>query len=180
MDCQLTVLMTVYNGSPYLRTAIESILQQTYRDFRFLIIDDGSTDDTRDIVWSYDDERIELLCLSRNLGQTAALNIGVRHISTPWIARMDADDYSAPTRLEEQMRVLEADHSLGCLGTFAWWFRDDPKTIGAIHTKPERHADIKRALLVGSPIIHGSIMVSRTALLDVGGYNERYRYSADL
>lgn len=180
MSCRLTVLMTVYNGARYLRTAVDSILGQTYRDFHFLIVDDGSTDDTRAIVRSYDDKRIELLCLDRNVGQTAALNVGLQRISTLWMARMDADDYSAPDRLEEQLRALEADRSLSCVGTFAWEFRDDPSVVDGIQTKPLHHAEISRVLLQGSPIIHGSVVASKDALLDVGGYNERYRYSADL
>lgn len=179
MKCSLTVLMTVHNGGPYLRTGIESILAQTFRDFHFLIVDDGSTDDSREIVRSYDDKRIELVCLGRNLGQTAALNIGLKRALTPWIARMDADDYSAPTRLEEQIRVLEADSSLSCVGTFGWEFREDPAVVEGVAPRPEQDADIKRALPYTCPIIHGSIVVSRKALLDVGAYNERYRYLAD-
>ncbi len=172
--------MAVHNGAPYLRTAIDSILQQTYRDFHFLIVDDGSTDETRSIIRSYEDKRIELLSLDQNVGQTAALNIGLRTATTQWIARMDADDYSAPNRLEEQLRALDADTSLNCVGAFAWRFRDDPSVVEGIQTKPLYHTEINRVLLQGSPIIHGSIVVSTKALLDVGGYNERYRYSADL
>ena len=180
MNCPLTVLMTVYNGAPYLRTAIDSILQQTYRDFRFLIIDDGSSDESREIVRSYDDERVELLCLERNVGQTAALNIGLGHASTPWIARMDQDDYSAPTRLEAEMRALETDQSLSCVGTYCWTFRVDPKRVEGLVEYPIEHEDLKRVLLRWPPMAHPSIVVSRAALIDVGGYNERYRYSADL
>ena len=179
MKCSLTVLMTVHNGGPYLRTGIESILAQTFRDFHFLIVDDGSTDDSREIVRSYDDKRIELVCLGRNLGQTAALNIGLKRALTPWIARMDADDYSSPTRLEEQMRVLEADRSLSCVGTFGWEFREDPDAVEGIAPRPEGDSDIKRALPYTCPIIHGSIVISRQALLDAGAYDERYRYLAD-
>lgn len=177
---KLTVLMAVHNGSPYLRTAMDSILQQTYPDFCFLIVDDASTDNTREIVGAYQDERIQLVCLDQNVGQTAALSVGLRRATTPWIARMDADDYSAPTRLEEQMRALDADPSLKCVGTDAWTFRDDPQVVDNVITMPLNHADINRALLRGSPIIHGSLVVSRTALLDVGGYNDRYRVGADL
>jgi glycosyltransferase involved in cell wall biosynthesis len=180
MNSKLTVLMAVHNGAPYLRTAIDSILQQTYPDFCFLIVDDASTDGTREIVRSYEDQRIQLVCLNRNAGQAAALNIGLRRATTPWIARMDADDYSAPTRLEEQMQVLDADHSLSCVGTHAWTFRDDPRVIEGVITTPLHHADIECALLRRTPIIHGSIVVSRAALLDVGAYNERYRIAADL
>ena len=180
MNPEITVLMAVHNGSPYLRTAIDSILGQTYSDFCFLIVDDASTDDTREIVKSYDDERIQLVCLDQNAGQTAALSVGLRRATTPWIARMDADDYSAPMRLEEQMQALEADRSLRCVGTHAWTFRDDPHVVESVITTPLHHAEINRALLRGSPIIHGSLVVSRAALLDIGGYNDHYRVGADL
>lgn len=178
-NTELTVLMAVYNGSPFLRTAIDSILDQTYRDFCFLIVDDASTDDTREIVRSYEDERIELLCVERNVGQTAALNVGLHHASTPWIARMDADDYSAPTRFEEQMKALEADPSISCLGTFAWFFHNNPENVQGVVTTPLKHDDI-RAVLVGSPIVHGSLIARREALIKVGSYNDRYRIIADI
>jgi len=180
MDTQLTVLMAVHNGAQYLHTAIDSILRQTYQDFRFLVVDDASTDDTREIVRAYDDGRIELLCLERNLGQTGALNAGLRRASTPWIARMDADDFSAPTRLQEQMEAINLNPSLSCVGTHAWTFNHDPAVVEGAITKPCDHASIRHELLRGSPIIHGSIVVSREALLDVGAYNERYRYANDV
>ena len=175
----LTVLMAVYNGQAFMRTAIESILAQTYRSFRFLIVDDASTDGTCALIRSYEDPRIELLALERNIGQTAALNVGVRHATTPWIGRMDADDYSAPTRFEQQMHALVADTTLRCIGTQAWEFRDDPQVRGALITRPPRHADIQRAALEGAAMIHGTIVVSRAALLDVGAYDERFRFAAD-
>lgn len=178
-DGVLTVLMAVHNGAPYLRTAIESLLRQSYTAFRFLIVDDASTDETREIVRGYADRRIQLVCLERNIGQTAALNVGLRRISTPWIARMDADDYSAPTRLEEQLCALQADRFLQCVGTFAWVFRDDPTVVERILKRPIDHAAILRGLFQGTPIIHGSLVISRQALIEVGGYDERYRYTAD-
>ncbi len=175
----LTVLMAVHNGSRYLKTAMDSILNQTFRDFCFLIVDDASTDDTREIIRSYSDSRIRLLCLEKNVGQTAALNAGLKQVETPWIARMDADDFSARTRLEEQWRTLEADPALRCLGTFAWWFREDPFRPEGVIARPLDDQAIKRQLLRGTPMIHGTLMVSREALMAVGGYNERYRYSQD-
>jgi glycosyltransferase involved in cell wall biosynthesis len=180
METRLTVLMAVHNGAHYLNTAIDSILRQTYQDFRFLIVDDASTDTTREIVRSYQDHRIDFLCLERNLGQTGALNVGLKKISTPWIARMDADDFSAPSRLQEQMDLLDSDPSLRCVGTDAWTFNDDPEVIEGAITKPSDNAGIQQELLRGSPIIHGSIIVSRQALIDVGSYNERYRFANDV
>ena len=177
---QLTVIMAVHNGSPFLRTAVDSILNQTYANFNFLIIDDASTDDTREIVRSYGDDRIVLECLEQNVGQTAALNIGLNLATTPWIARLDADDYSAPTRFEEQMRALEADPTVSCIGTHVWMFHDDPEVVDSVFTTPEHHAEIKRGLLRGSSMVHGSIVVDREAMLDIGGFDERYRLVADL
>ena len=177
---QLTVVMAVYNGSAFLRTAIDSVLQQTYSDFLLLIVDDASTDDTREIVGSYGDDRIILKTLKENVGQTAALNIGIREATTPWIARLDADDYSAPNRFEEQMRALEADSSIRCVGTHVWMFRDDPEFVDAIFETPESHQEIKQGLLRGSSMVHGSIVADRAALLEIGGFDERYKYVADL
>lgn len=180
MATQLTVLMAVHNGQPYLRTAVDSILSQTYRGFEFLIVDDASTDDTVDVLRSYDDERINLLCLDQNIGQTAALNRGVEQASTPWIARMDADDFSAPTRLEKQMAALDSDSSLGCVGTFVWTFREDPNKTEREIRLPETSSDINRALLARWPLVHSTIVINRVVLTKIGAYNERFRYCADI
>lgn len=176
----LTVLMAVRNGEPYLEAAVESILGQTFGDFRFLIVDDCSTDRTSEILRSYNDSRIDLVRLDRNVGQTAALSLGLERITTPWIARMDADDYSAATRFQHQMDLLNADRSIGCVGTHAWIFLKDPKRAESLLIRPETHAEIAHALVWDSPVIHGSIIVSRQALLKSGGYNKRYPYLADL
>jgi len=177
---QLTVIMAVHNGAQFLRTAMDSVLQQTYTDFRFLIVDDASTDDTSEIVGSYQDDRVILECLERNVGQTAALNIGLKLATTPWIARLDADDYSAPNRFEEQMRALEADLSVSCIGTHVWMFHDDPEVVDSVFEPPENHEEITQGLLRGSSMVHGSIVADRVALLDIGGFDERYRFVADL
>jgi glycosyltransferase involved in cell wall biosynthesis len=177
---ELTVLMAVRNGEPYLQAAVESILTQTYDDFTFLIVDDQSTDNTREIVRSYDDRRIQLLALAKNVGQTAALNRALQETRTEWIARMDADDYSAPKRFEMQMQSAKADKALGCVGTFAWTFTENPSLIESKIEKPVGDAAIKAALLWSAPIIHGSIIARTQVMRDSGGYNERYRYSADL
>ena len=178
-ECQITVLMAVHNGRAYLRPAIESILAQTFANFRFLIVDDASTDDTREIIGSYSDERIELLCLDVNVGQPEALNQGLHHASTKWIARMDADDFSAPTRFEEQMMAIAEDPSLFCLGTYGWVFRDDPALAEGEIATPLIHEDIVQ-VVTGSPIIHGTIFIDRQALIDVGGYDRHFRILADV
>lgn len=179
MSKTLTVLMAVYNGERFLRTAVDSILSQTHSDFRFLVVDDCSTDSTPEILRRVGDPRLEVVRLEKNIGQTAALNRGLRRAATPYVARMDADDYSAPNRLEEQMGVISRDPSLDCVGTFAWEFQDDPQTRQAVIARPESYPEIRRAALHGAGIIHGTIVIRREALLQIGGYDERYRYASD-
>ncbi len=180
MDCPVTVLMSVHNGGVFLRPAIQSILDQTYPNFKFLVVDDASTDDTVEVIQSYQDNRIEVIPLENNVGQTAALNVGLQLIKTPWMARMDADDFSAPTRLQEQMDAVAGDSEIDCFGTYAWTFFDNPENREGEITTHLNHSDIKHALLKGSPLIHGSILVRTEAMMDVGGYEDRYRYSADV
>jgi len=181
MSPELTVLMAVRNGGTFLPTAVESILRQSYRNFRFLIIEDASTDGTAQQLREYAsrDSRVELLCLERNVGQTAALNIGLRHADSPWIARMDADDFSPPERLEAQMKALAGHPEVACVGTAVWEFHNEPERIHEVKRRPAEHEGIWRAALHGSGLIHGSVVINRQAVLDAGGYDERYRFAAD-
>ena len=108
MTTPITVLMSVYNGMPYLKDAIDSILQQTFTDFKFLIFDDASTDETSQVLAQYaqKDNRIQIVTNDRNYGLGANLAKGVEMAQTPWIARMDADDIALPKRLEMQFKYL--------------------------------------------------------------------------
>src|ERR1700732_2955134 len=95
---RLTVLMPVYNGMAFLRPALESILAQTFRDFEFVIVDDGSTDQSAAIIASYPDPRIRVLQLGKNLGLSESANRGMEVARRTYVARMDCDDISLPTR----------------------------------------------------------------------------------
>ncbi len=175
----LTVLMAVYNGERFLQPAVDSILRQTYSDFRFLVMDDASTDSTPELLRRVKDPRLEVVRLEKNVGQTAALNLGLRRVSTAYIARMDADDYSAPERLERQMSRLREETALDCVGTHAWEFSDDPSVRMSIIRRPESYPEVRKAALHGAGVIHGTILIRREALLEIGGYDERYRYASD-
>jgi glycosyltransferase involved in cell wall biosynthesis len=177
---EFTVLMAVRNGEPFIRAAVESVLHQSHDDFAFLVVDDASTDNTREIVRGYGDPRIRLLALDENVGQTAALNRGLKEVKTDWIARMDADDYSAPDRLATLLEAVEADPPLVCVGSFAWTFQEDPSKADAMLERPVDDGAIRSALLWSSPIIHGSMAARTKAMTEAGAYNDRYRYSADL
>ena len=115
----ITVLMSVYNGEEYLRIAIDGILNQTYNDFEFIIINDGSTDQSRNIICSYTDKRIKLIDNDKNNGLIYSLNKGIENASGKYIARMDADDISLPTRLQKQFDYLESNKHFALVGSSA-------------------------------------------------------------
>lgn len=126
---KITVLMPVYNAGPFLREAMESILCQTFADFEFLIMDDGSTDNSVDIVASYHDRRIRLIKNERNLGISATLNRGITLASTDLIARMDADDISYPARLQKQYDYMMSHPACALLSTWARVITEDKKFV---------------------------------------------------
>lgn len=111
----VSVLMPVYNGEKFLREAIDSILNQTYQDFEFIIINDGSTDSTEEIILSYDDARIVYVKNEVNLRLIKTLNKGIDIAKGKYIARMDADDVSLPNRLEEQVKAFLVDSDIDIL-----------------------------------------------------------------
>lgn len=176
---KLTVLMTVYNGEAYLREAMESILGQTYGDFKFLVIDNASTDRGREIIESYNDERIEMVGLKENIGQIPALNKGLSMIKTPYIARMDADDIALPRRLARQVEFMDSHPQVAVCGTFAEAFNHG---TGA-KTKwehPELHQDIVVRLLFECCLVHPSVMMRKDFLNGYGlKYNEEIGHSED-
>jgi glycosyltransferase involved in cell wall biosynthesis len=164
----LTVLMSVKNGEPYLKETVESILDQTYKDFKFLILDNASTDKSRDIIRSFNDPRIHLIELPKDIGQVAALNKGLDMIDTPLVARMDADDISMPQRLERQVEFMNHHPEIGICGTYAIAFEGEKQVRWPKPCSPD---DVKARLLFGCCLAHPSVIM-RKALLDK--YNLRY------
>lgn len=162
----LTVLMPVYNAAPYLREAIDSILTQSYRDFEFLIIDDGSTDDSVAIIQSYSDSRIRLLHNECNLGLIATLNKGLDLTHTRYLARMDADDISRPQRLERQMQVMMTEPAIIACGTAIQKFGAQSHALYF----PCNHAEIYCGLLFTPTLSHPAILFDMELLRQEGYY----------
>ncbi len=115
---KITVLMSVYNGFPFLNHAITSILNQTYKAFEFLIIDDASTDNSCDLIDAFKDSRIRLVRNHKNLGQANSLNKGIHLARSPFIARIDQDDISMPNRLEKQFIFMDSNPNVAVAGTW--------------------------------------------------------------
>lgn len=176
----ITVLMPVYNVEKYIRFAIDSILSQTYEDFSFLIIDDASTDHTVDIICEYQDKRIKLIRNSRNLGVANSLNKGLAIIDSPYIARMDGDDISNPTRFEKQLAYMKFYPKLSIVGSHMELI-DDRGTIIKKQNKQVENENIKVGLFLGhTSLAHPSIIIKRSALNKFRlQYDSAYQYAED-
>jgi len=175
---RVTVLMSVYNGERFLCPAVESILNQSFGDFHFLIIDDGSTDSTQEILKSYADPRIEVIRNPSNLGLTISLNRGLNRARGEYVARMDGDDLSMPRRLACQVEFLDENPEVVIAGSY--YIKID--TIGRKVSEimiPQGGDRIVAQLLFENPFCHGSLMFRTDAVLGMGGYDESIPYGQD-
>jgi len=168
--------MAVHNGEKYLRQAIDSMLSQTFKDFEFVIIDDGSTDNSVDIINSYGDPRIRLISRSENLGLTRSLNLGLDAALGEYIARMDSDDVSLPERLQKQVVYMDEHPEIIASGTWAHDIDDEGKILG------NRSLPIGQPMVYGywwpCPIIHPSAIMRKSLLKD-HRYDSGIRYAQD-
>jgi len=166
---EVTVLMPVYNAMPYLSKAVDSILQQSLRDFVFLAIDDGSTDGSQEYLDRVSDPRIKIVHQPhRGLG--AALNQGLAICETEFLARMDADDVALPSRLEAQLAFLRGHKDIGMLGTQIAYLSISGRR-GFSPPIPSTHETIVADLLRGHlAICHTTIMCRTSRLKEIGGY----------
>ena len=172
----VTVLMPVYNAERHLREAVSSILAQTFCDFEFLIVDDGSNDGTREILGSFTDARIIVLHLPENRGVVGALNAGLDIARGRYIARMDADDVALPHRLARQVEFMEAHPDIGVCGT---WFTMQGDMRNTVVRHPTTHQAIMEQLLhVGCVLGHPTVMI-RTQALGSRRYRSIYRHAED-
>lgn len=167
---QISVVMPAYNAEKYIKEAIDSILAQTFSDFEFIIIDDGSSDDTVDIIKSYKDDRIVFLQNERNMGVAATLNRGLEIASGEYIARMDADDISLPDRLKKQKDYMDNHPKCAVCGSGIECF-------GAMAQKrlfSQTHDALKVDLLFGCCLAHPSVMMRKDVIKSLGGYDLEY------
>ena len=162
----ISVLLPVYNGGKYLEEAVASILKQTYKNFELIIIDDGSTDDTRDVISLFKDHRIKVISRG-NKGLITSLNEGIELASGQWIARMDADDIALPQRFELQLDWLQRTGADVC-GSWVSRFGDGEKRI--VRTK-EKDDEIKIDLLFYSSFVHPSVL-GRASMFKKLRYNQ--------
>ncbi len=179
----VSVAMSVYNGERFLAEAIESVLAQSFTDFEFLILDDGSRDKTPEIIHSFAarDSRIRPI-VRENRGLIVSLNQLLAESRADLVARMDADDICRPERFARQVAFLEDHRDHGVVGS---WSEDidencQPYVVDAPE-HPATYAEVLEAIDAGyPPICHPSVMYRRDAVLAVGGYHAAFKHCEDL
>lgn len=169
--------MSVYNGQAFLSEAIDSILGQTFADFEFLIIDDGSTDDSAKIVAGYDDPRLRLIRNECNLQEALSLNRGLARVRGRYVARMDADDVSLPTRLQQQVDFLEANPQVGACGS---WLVTMGDRAGRVWKYPTGAEEIRCRLVFDTAMAHPTVCLRREMFARHGlQYADGYAHAED-
>jgi glycosyltransferase involved in cell wall biosynthesis len=158
---KVSVLMPVFNGEEFIDQAIESILSQTFSDFELLVIDDASSDKSAEIVLAYKDTRIRYERNPLNLGLSGARNRAIKSSNGEYLAWLDCDDISLPTRLEKQVLLLDNNPSVGLCGTWVQTLGLDKEHIWEY---PEQSEIVKSRMIFDDPIATSSAMVRRSCL----------------
>ena len=169
--------MSVYNGEPWVAEAVESVLAQTFADFEFVVVNDGSTDRTGAVLDRWGDPRLKVVHQSR-VGLTSSLNRALHLATAPLVARMDADDVALPERFARQLAYLDVHPDVGLLGT--GWHEISPSgEILRTVVPPVSDDAIRRALIRSNPFIHTSVTMRREVILAAGCYDESFAVAQD-
>ncbi|WP_184549159.1 glycosyltransferase family 2 protein [Mucilaginibacter sp. FT3.2] len=167
---KITVLMPAYNAGKYIGDAIESVLEQTFTDFELLIVNDGSTDDTVEVICSFDDPRIVLI-YHNNQGIAHALNNGLKYARAPFIARFDADDICYPERLQQQYDFMTANPEYSVVGSAADYIDMDGRFLFTHKPPAFNNDEIQQLKYSVCPFIHSSVFYKKDMVISKGGYN---------
>jgi glycosyltransferase involved in cell wall biosynthesis len=181
-----SVVMTVFNGEDYLQDSIQSVINQSFKEFEYLIVNDGSTDRTREILSGIRDERIKIYHLDTNHGAANGLNFAISKAKGKWIFVQDADDISLPERIEEQLNYLFHNPDTVALSSLVHCIpgkkpvskellQDYPKYWNSIILSD----DIDREIYYRTPFCHGSTVFSKDAFIKAGRYNPKFRIAYD-
>lgn len=182
---KLTVVMSVLNGEPHLYDAVVSILNQTYKTFDFIIINNGSTDGTKHVLekLAEQDSRIKLINNAHTVTYVEGRTQGINAAETEWVALMDADDIAMPTRLERQVKYLEQHHErIGALGTWGYYINEDGQVLGNMKTGPSTIAEFEDLYQGNEAIvlIDPSCIIHKPTFFAAGGYRPQCVPAADL
>ncbi len=174
---KISVLLPVYNSEKTLEKCLSSILFSSHSNFELVLVNDGSNDSSKDIIYSFKDERIKYF-EKTNSGLIDSLNFGVKNCSSEIIMRIDADDYIKPEKIALQLKELKSSNSV-LIGTNAYIVNNDEKPVGETNL-PLKHLEIVKSMIKMRPsLIHPSIMVYKDILNKVDYFDEKYHHAED-
>ena len=180
----ISVLMSVWNGQPYVRSTIESILLQTHEDFEFIIVDNVSTDGTREILREFEtrDKRIKVVLNEANLGHSGGLNRGLQSCRGNWVARIDADDIALPNRLERQLQFTSKNLDVKVTSCLAYYIDQDGRRIGQTAHPMATRESFKRYMRENEMIglLHPGAFYDRSLIHRLGSYREEFGAANDI
>ena len=174
---KVSIIMSSYNSEKYIRSCINSILNQSFNDFELIIIDDASSDKTRDIIKSYQDKRIVFIQNNSNLGLTKNLNKAIKMSKGKYIARIDSDDVCVKERLAVQYDFMEKHPKVDVIGSNAYLINENNRIIGITDEAVSEKKIFSKAPLM-NPLLHPTVMM-RSSLIKQYYYNENYRVCQD-
>ena len=177
-DPLVSVIISVYNGKKYILRALLSILAQSFDNFEIILIDDGSTDGTANAIKLIQDQRVKFI-QQENQGLTKSLNRALRMANGKWIARHDADDFSIYSRFEKQIEFLRSNPDLGMVGTSCFIQPERHGIINEVYIYPQAYNEILDAFYHYNPLVHGSVIINKDIMDEVGGYNEEFLFVQD-
>jgi len=172
---KISIITSTFNDSPYIRATIKSVLDQSFKNWEYIIINDASTDNTEKIIkeFSKKDNRIRYYRNKNNQGQTINSNKGLLLVKGEYIARIDGDDiWVDKNKLKKQFLFLEKNSDYGLVGTFAKTINEKGEIIGALKY-PSRDSEIRKYILIENCFIHSSVLIRRSIINGIGGYNSK-------
>jgi glycosyltransferase involved in cell wall biosynthesis len=174
----VSVVIATYNYAHYLPSALDSVLAQTVKDLEVIVVDDGSTDDTQDVMREYGELSFLRYVRTENRGQPAAENTGVRQARAPWVAFLDADDQWLPAKIEKQLALARNDPDLGVVYSRRLWV--DPAGCVLDRPQPVLHrGEVLETMFLRNFVCFSSSMVRRGVFDTVGLFDERRRNASD-
>ncbi|HIB44531.1 MAG TPA: glycosyltransferase [Nitrospina sp.] len=174
---QVSFVISVHNGENFLENCIDSVLNQTFEDFECIILNNGSTDKTQEILEQYTDSRFKIIC-QENIGVSRSLNKGIHIAKGSLIARLDVDDISSVDRLEKQVGFMTKNPRVVLCGSrFRELIKDKslPQKVAFI----EKDASIRKSMSLFNPFAHSTVMFRKKTFIDSGGYSDKYKNGLD-
>ena len=177
MSKKISILLPVFNCGLYVKSAIQSIIDNSFENYEVIVINDGSTDDTLEIIKQFNDPRIKIYN-KENSGLIETLNYGLEKCNYPIVMRMDGDDLIHHRKIDTQLNYFIKNKSI-LVGTQGFTIDLNDKQIGKINLPLTHDKIVKSLLKLSSGLIHPSIMFYKDALLKIGGYNQNFKHAED-